>query len=177
MSKYSTVARPYAKAVFQVAEASNTFDLWSIMLKNWGQVAKDKRVKKLFNDPKVKFNQLINFMSSFQELNEHGRRFISILAHAKRLEILPEIARIYEELYAERSGSLKVEVLVSKPLNKDQTERIRKALSVRLDRKIDIQETIDESLIAGVKVKVNDTVWDASLRGRLTRLAENLIGF
>ena len=34
MAEYSTIARPYAKAVFQVAEASNTFDDWSLMLKS-----------------------------------------------------------------------------------------------------------------------------------------------
>lgn len=176
MSKYSTIARPYAKAVFQVAEASNTFDAWSNMLKNWALITQDDRVKVLFNDPKVKLNQLIHFLSSIQKLNEHGQRFISILAKARRLEILPEISEIFETLYAQRSNSLKAEVFTPKALNEEQRERIRKALSLRLDKKINIHETIDKNLIAGVKVKVNDTVWDASLRGRLTRLAENLIG-
>lgn len=175
MSKYSTIARPYAKAVFQVAQASNTYDLWSTMLKNWVQFAQDERVKRLFSDPKVKIDQLIRFMSSFQKLNDHAKRFISMLTRAKRLEALPEIARIYEELYTESVGLLKVQVLTANPLSEEQTTRIRKALSLRLGRVIEIHQKIDKSLIAGVKLKVNDTVWDASLRGRLTRLAENLI--
>lgn len=176
MTEFSTIARPYAKAVFQVAEASNTFDVWSVMLKNWEQFALDERVGKLFNDPKVKVDQLIIFMSSFKNINEHGKRFIALLARAKRLEVLPEIARLYEEFYSEKRGLLKVEVFVSTPLNEEQTARLRKALSKRLERDIEIQETVDQSLISGLKVKVNDTVWDASLRGRLTRLVENLIG-
>ena len=176
MAEITTIARPYAKAVFQTAEASNTFDEWSSFLELWSQVAEDERIRKLFHDPKVKPKQLIALFGSTKALNEHAKRFLTMLSKAKRWEALPEISRMYKELLAERNQTLRVEVSAAEELTEDQKDRVRSALSRRFDRDVVLDINIDKSLIAGAHIKVGDKVWDATLRRRLTRFREKLLG-
>lgn len=175
MAEYSTVARPYAKAVFQVAEASNTFDDWSASLAVWSQVAENEQVRKLFHDPKVKSEQLIGLFEAVKKTNEHGRRFLNMLSEAKRFEALPDVKRIYENLLAERQQLVHAEVFVAEELTQDQQERLQNALSKRFNQDVELEVKIDKQLIAGARIRVGDQVWDASLRQRLARFSENLL--
>lgn len=175
MAEYSTIARPYAKAVFQVAEASNTFDEWSSSLAVWSQLAEDKQVRKLFHDPRVKPEQLIALFEAAQSTNDHGKRFLSMLSGAKRFEALPEMKRIYDELVADRRQLLKAEVFVAEDMSKEQQDSLRSALGKRFDRDVELDIKIDKQLIAGARIRVGDQVWDATIRQRLTRFSENLL--
>ncbi|HSL84312.1 MAG TPA: ATP synthase F1 subunit delta, partial [Thermoanaerobaculia bacterium] len=82
-----------------------------------------------------------------------------------------------ESLEAEidrRLGVATAQVTTAHPLDEEETERLRKALSGKLDRRVDLELAVDPDLIAGFRARVGSTLYDASLKGQLDRLAERL---
>ena len=67
-----------------------------------------------------------------------------------------------------------VDVVAAAKLNAAQQKILSEALSAKLERKVNLQVSIDKSLIGGAVIRAGDTVIDGSIRGRLTKLAESL---
>ena len=57
----------------------------------------------------------------------------------------------------------------------DQIEKVEKAISKQIERNVKLENKIDESLLAGVKVVINNVVWDGSYKAKLKIIKENLI--
>ncbi len=83
--------------------------------------------------------------------------------------------RIFEEERAEFEGRSKVEVTSAFELNEEQKKKITSAMSKRLGTEVDLSVTVDDALIGGVVIRAGDLVIDASLRGRMGRLANTLL--
>ena len=94
-----------------------------------------------------------------------------MLLDGGRLQVLPEIARLFEELRAEAQGSVDVEVISAFDLSADQEQVIAAAIKRRVSKDLKVTTRIDRGLIGGAIVRVGDLVIDASLRGRLQQLS------
>jgi F-type H+-transporting ATPase subunit delta len=74
---------------------------------------------------------------------------------------------------ANRERAVDVEVISAQALDKKQQKMLSEALSKTLDRKVNMQVSLDKSLLGGAVIRAGDTVIDGSIRGRLTKLAES----
>lgn len=101
-------------------------------------------------------------------------RFVSLLLAKYRLHQLPAVVEALEAELNRRLGVATAEVTTALPLDHADTERLRAVLAQRLDREVDLEVAVDPSLIAGFKARVGSTLYDASLRGQLDRLARRL---
>ena len=108
------------------------------------------------------------------EGGEAFRDFLALLADNRRLQLLPEIAGLYEELRADAERIVKAKVTAAKELSGDELESIRAALKRRFGREVEIEAAVDESLIGGAVIAAGDVVIDGSLRGKLSRLQNTL---
>ena len=108
------------------------------------------------------------------ELDDHGRGFLKLLAENKRLELLPEIHEQFQALRAEWERTLEVEVVSAYELDDADAERLKTRLAERYDRQVSMTSRVDSSLIGGAVIRAGDTVIDGSVRGRLGKLAEQL---
>lgn len=174
MAELTTLARPYAKAAFGFANGANTLAEWSEMLALAGAVSNSAGLEKLLDSPTLTTEQK---GSAFVEicgdtLNEQAANFIKILAENKRLELLPSIAQLFEAFKAQKEKSVDVELQSAFELSTTVQEQLAKALSVKLDREVNVTGSIDKSLIGGVVIRAGDTVIDGSVKGRLAKLAE-----
>lgn len=174
MSKNRTLARPYAKAVFELANASKTFSNWSDMLALASEIASLKQVVELIKDPNFSRESII---SLFIELGtdlftQEMHNFIQLLTKAKRLNVLPEIAMIYEEMrqFAERVVS--VELISAFALSDNEQQRFAKLLKEKMQCDIELQTVTDESILGGAIIRAGDVVIDGSIRGRLAKLSD-----
>ncbi len=176
MQKNTTVARPYAQAVFETASEENKLAEWSEMLGLLEAVVADAQMKAVLENPKMNAAALSDFVLSVcgQELSETGNNLVKVLAGAGRLTIVPEINKLYEQLRAEAEGVIEVSVTSAYELAPDQQSTISKVMAKRLGRKVEIAHEVDESLIGGVVIRAGDTVIDASVRGRLKALATQM---
>ena len=178
MAEKSTIARPYAKALCELALGQKKLGEWSEALAVAATVVADERVKKLLTSPHVTVEQVADLVIGVVgvKLNEEGRNFIRVLAANRRLGYLPEIAAIFDKLRAAEENTVDVSVTSAVPLDKELQQKFARALSVRLKRDVRLHCDVNETLLGGAVVRADDLVIDGSLRGRLERLAAELTG-
>ena len=176
MAELATLARPYANAVFTLARENGALDLWARRLGIMAAAADEQRVRTLLESPEVPVEQKVFHLADVcgDEVDEHGRRFLLVLARNGRLGLLGEIFRRFNELKAAEERNLDVEVLSTYPLTEAQTERLADALQTKFGKEVRLVSEVDPNLLGGAIVRAGDTVIDGSVRGRLNKLAESL---
>lgn len=180
MAENTTVARPYAQAIFDLARSQSTdgaaLKAWSQILKDTVSVVADPQLKSLLGDPRISKGQWEQLVLDVlgPKLPVLAQNFIRLLIENGRLGILPEIAAHYEVQRAEAEGTLQAEVISALPLSPEQTVKISTALQARTGRKVQISNTLDKDLLGGVIIHAGDTVIDGSARGQLAKLASAL---
>jgi len=177
MAEKSTLARPYANAVFSLAQEQGDLQKWSGMLQRIAVVAEDPTMQQLIGNPEFERSKLESLVLEIcgDGLDEQGRNLVRLLIENKRLEVAPQIADLYEARCAEAKGTVDVEVVSAFPLDADLQAQLADALKRRLGRAVNLRVKIDETLIGGVLVRAGDLVIDASITGRLEQLANTLM--
>lgn len=177
MANLSKIARPYAKAIFELARQKGDLQAWSDSLQLLGAIASDPAVIGLMKDPKYPKEKLDELFLSVQPnaLNEDSKNLIHVLGRFHRLSCLPDIASIYEIYRAQAEQVIKVTFLSAVPLDASYQQVVRARLSKRFKREIELDCHIDPTLIGGAIIRIGDEVIDGSVRGRLLSLKENLM--
>jgi F-type H+-transporting ATPase subunit delta len=172
MAEPSTLARPYAQAVFQLAEEAGALARWSDMLAALSLVAQDARVRAAVADPALGAAKaaglLIGILAG--RLSGEAENLVRVLAENKRLALLPEIRAQYEALRNEREGALEAEVHSAFELAPEALADLVARLERSTGRTVKARVVVDRELIGGVKVVIGDRVIDASVRGQLAAL-------
>jgi F-type H+-transporting ATPase subunit delta len=176
MADRFTIARPYAKALFELALGQKRLDAWSEVLARASAVVRDQRVRALLTSPHVTTDQLAQLVIEVVggKLDDYGRNFLRVLAQNRRLGFIPEIAAIYEKLKAEAENTVDVTVTSAVALDTALQKRFTAALKERLQRDVRLQCETDPGLLGGAILRADDLVIDGSLRGRLERLGAEL---
>jgi len=176
MAELTTLARPYAKAAFQVALEESALDTWSKMLGVTAAVTSHESVRALLINPALSSEQAAQAFIDIcgEELNEKGQNFVRLLAENKRIGLLPEVSMLFENLKAIQERSVDVEITTAFEISSDIAQKLADALKQRLQRDINLATSVDSALIGGAVIRAGDTVIDSSVRGKLTKLAESL---
>ncbi|MFC0679735.1 F0F1 ATP synthase subunit delta [Lysobacter korlensis] len=173
MSEALTLARPYARAAFSLAHEAGRQDHWTQALRFAASVAADPRVAPLISHPQFSAKDAAGLLAVDDAEPTFGR-FLELLANNHRLGLLPEIAGLFEQLRAEAEHIVKARVVSAAPMQPAELEAIRAALKRRFGREVDVETSVDESLIGGALIDAGDVVIDGSLRGKLERLQSAL---
>src|ERR1700704_4787340 len=172
MAEPSTVARPYAEAVFRLADAAGALPKWSEMLAALAAVADDARISATIKDPKLPDAQVAGLFISILagKLNGDAENLVRVLAENGRLELLPLIRDQYEALRNEREGIVEAEVQSAFELSDTQVKDLVSRLEKKTGRKVRAHVTQDRELIGGVRIMLGDKVIDGSARAQLGAL-------
>ena len=174
MAELTTLARPYAKAAFEVARESDELQKWQDSLAVASAITQETTVSELLNSPtltdKVKAAQFSALCG--ESVSEKFKNFIATLAENKRLVLLPEINTLFTQYKANIEKSVDVDVVTAVALSSKLEGELKENLVKKLEREVSIQTSIDESLLGGALIRAGDTVIDGSVRGRLAKLAE-----
>ena len=176
MAEPSTIARPYAEAVFRLADAQGKLADWSVALANLAAVAADARVRAAVRDPNLAAAKVAGLFISILagKLSGDAENLVRVLAENGRLEVLPEIRGQYEALKNEREGVIEAEVHTAFELDPAQVADLVARLEKKTGRKVKVRVGVDKSLIGGVKVVIGDKVIDGSARAQLGALESAL---
>jgi F-type H+-transporting ATPase subunit delta len=176
MADKTTIARPYAKAAFEVASGGKQLGPWSETLKTAAVVVQDPQVQNLLGNPAVSDAELAKLVMDLAgpQLDEHGRNFVLTLAQNRRLPYLPEISALFDEFKDRAEGVMDVTVTSAAPLESGQRESLVAALQRKLNRQVRLHCETDATLIGGAVLRAGDLVIDGSLRSRLDRIAYEL---
>lgn len=177
MAETTTVARPYARAAFEYANAKKGgLKRWSEMLELAASLVSDTSMRIHLASPGYSAEQKAGVILDIcgEKLTKAGSNFIRLLAEKNRLPLLPEIASLFEELRAEAEKTLEAEMISALPVDEAQREQIARALSARLQRDVVLNCVVDESLLGGAIIRAGDLVIDGSAQGKLAQLAAAL---
>jgi len=172
MAEPSTIARPYAEAVFKLADAEGKLADWSAALANLAAVAADARVRAAIGDPNLPAAKLAGLFISILagKLAGAAENFVRVLAENGRLDVLSEIRAQYEALRNEREGVVEAEVFTAFEMDQPQLADLVARLEKKTGRKVRARVSVDKSLIGGVKLVLGDKVIDGSARAQLGAL-------
>jgi len=176
MSSLTTLARPYAKAAFELAQDQQELARWEEMLVLSTDMATDDSMAGLLESPHVSGEAVVNIMTDAagEAFNSRFRDFLSVLAANGRLPLLPQITELYQQFREEAENRLSVKVVSAVLLDEDQAGRMKEALARRLQCEIELNNEVDEGVIGGAVVYAGDQVIDGSLRGKLEKLSAGL---
>ncbi|MGH8454957.1 MAG: F0F1 ATP synthase subunit delta [Nevskiales bacterium] len=172
MADLSTLARPYAKAMFELARDSRQLKEWSAQLMALAQAVADPQLGRLIGHPALDRSQLADVFGQVltKALNNEGRALLKLLVENGRLKSAGFIAHQYEALRAEAESRVNVEVTSAAPVEPAQQNALAAAIKKRLSRDVAIEWKTDETLVAGAVIRAGDLVIDGSVRGELERL-------
>ncbi|MGZ5149712.1 MAG: F0F1 ATP synthase subunit delta, partial [Burkholderiales bacterium] len=173
MAELVTIARPYAEAAFKLALENRNLVRWSDMLSLLDAVVRDERVASRIGDPNVNDRALESLILGAlgERLDGQGRNFVQVLVQNRRLELVPHIRALYEELRREHEGVLEARIVSALPISDEQVRQVLAALEKKYGRKVNAQVEVDPALIGGARIVVGDKVIDATVRGRLDAMA------
>ena len=177
MADNASIARPYAKAVFDLAQETNAFDAWSSALEQLALISQDESFRTLVADPRVDDSQVIELLTGIAQDNlpEGGTNFINMLVQNDRLLALPDIHQQFEAHVAKARAMVNADVVTARALTNDQRSALAAALQAKLGMQVELSETVDSSLIGGAIIKAGDLVIDGSAKGRIEKLSSVLM--
>ncbi|CAM2733942.1 F0F1 ATP synthase subunit delta [Legionella worsleiensis] len=178
MSDSTTIARPYAKAIFEHALAENKLADWSAHLMNLAQAVLTPQASQFIANPATTETQQIELLHEVCGIKNKDinslHNLIALLVTNKRLMLLPEIKALYEAHRAEQEKTLSVDVLSFSEVSSAQQQKLAESLSKRLQRQVSLKISIDPSLLGGAVIRAGDLVIDGSVRGKLNKLGTGL---
>jgi F-type H+-transporting ATPase subunit delta len=176
MAELSTLARPYAKAAFNYALASQNLAGWQQQLATLAAVVGTEKMADALSSPSLTSAQQSALLEKVcgEDVSGHVRNFLQILAENKRLALLPEINAQFHALKAQQEKAVDVQVISAFALESQTEATLATALAANLQRQVKVNTVVDASLIGGVVVRTGDVVIDNSVRGRLNKLAATM---
>ncbi|MGY2573904.1 F0F1 ATP synthase subunit delta [Vibrio sp. C8] len=175
MSNLTTIARPYAKAAFDFAVEKQQLTQWSEMLAFAAEVTNNEQIHELLTSS-ASAEKLAEIFIAIcgEQFDEFGQNLIKVMAENGRLRAIPDVCEQFIALKKEYEKNVDVEVISATELSEQQLSDISSKLEQRLERKVQLNCSVDETLLGGVVIRAGDLVIDNSARGRLNRLSDAL---
>ncbi|QOI10840.1 F0F1 ATP synthase subunit delta [Blochmannia endosymbiont of Colobopsis nipponica] len=174
----STIARPYAVAAFNFAVEQQKVPDWQSMLLIASNISKNEKMLKIFSSNRFTSTQLLNIFIDVcgKSLDHFVRNFIRIMAKNSRLLVLPEVVKQFINLRTVQENFMDVEVISPYLLTDLQLSKITEIIEKKVSKKIKLICKVEPLIVAGLIIRMNNTVLDSSLQRRLEHL-KNILQF
>ena len=175
MAELATLARPYAEALFQVAEKGD-LERASAELDALAAIAANPQLRQFADAPKSGAQQVFDVIISVVgsnaavPLNDASKNLLRTVIDNGRLAALPEIAAQFHALVSERSGVSDAVVYSAFPIEPAALADVVVSLEARFKRKLNAAVQVQPDLIGGIRVVVGDEVLDTSVKARLEQM-------
>ncbi len=176
MSSLTTLARPYAKAAFELAMSDSNLVAWDDMLVAVAAVTSDVNLAAWLESPHSTANKAVEIVLEAigGDVEPRFQGYLGVLADNGRLSLCVEISRLFRELRQAAEKRLEVRVVSATPLQDSQAERMQSALAKRFECEITLSNDVDPDVLGGAIIYAGDQVIDGSIVGRLKRLETSL---
>jgi len=171
MAELATVARPYAEALFRVAQSGDLAG-WSTLVSELTQLGAHADVQAFARNPNVSEAQVADIFASLLKapLTAEAKNFIAMLIENGRISLLPEIGAQFAVLKNALEGAADATITSAFALDSAQVAALVTTLEKKFGRKLNPTVAVDASLIGGVRVVVGDEVLDTSVRAKLQQM-------
>jgi F-type H+-transporting ATPase subunit delta len=179
---HSPAVLTYAEALLELATSQADFPGGpEIISRELGALRKitlsDPLVMPLLVDPAITHEERHNLLDRVfsGRLSTLLLHFLYILSDKGRLNLLPSIAGGYQELLDKRLGKVEVDVTVAHRLDDAALETVRQRIGAALQRDVVLHQYVDEKILGGMILRVQDKLIDGSVRTQLASLREKIL--
>jgi len=170
----SLVAKRYAQALFDTAVDKNivdeVFDEFSTVIDLFKSEAE---LMDLMLTPSINTSEkkgILNRIYKEESLNQYLKNFLDILLDRSRFEYVVEINETFRQLVFPYKNTVEAVVKTAVPLDETLRVALEKNLEKRFDKKVILDNQIDETIIGGAVVYVGDQIIDGSIRNQLNQM-------
>ncbi|HKY02738.1 MAG TPA: F0F1 ATP synthase subunit delta [Burkholderiales bacterium] len=176
MAEISTVARPYAEAIFAQAQSEGSLEQWSQALAGLAGAATSPELLAVMGDPNLNDEQLFQLVVSGarDDLPAPAQNLVRVLIENNRIQALDAVREQFEALKHAHQGVVDAHIASAFPLDDAQKNALVADLETRFKRRVNAQVSVDTALIGGVLISIGDEVVDASVRGKLAAMTAEL---
>ncbi len=180
MKQSQKIAKNYAQALIELTK--NDLLLQEIFLNEIKTINESLNAVDnswgFFNSPGISKDEKKEFVKKIfsGKLNKKVLNLLFLLIDNKRFGILSEIQNQLNKLVNKSRGTVIAEVYSAVDIDTNTLEKLKQSIknTIGRDEKIEVESKIERSLIGGIKVKINDLVYDGSIKGRLESLKQKL---
>ena len=173
----SVAARRYAEAAFQLATRDEALDAYGDGLDLAARMLGGDEALAIVSNPARPLVERTAFVDSMLggRVPAAVHKLVALLIANGKVDRLPGVAAEYRRLLNKERGIVEAVATTAAPLTSAETEALGRKVAQMTGQTVDLRVAVDEALIGGLTVRVGDTLYDASVRGRLERLRERLV--
>ena len=173
------IARRYAKALVNLAENEKDLDNTGKHLNSITEVYKENlELRQVLSDTKVSSGiklEILKDVLSKIKVSRLVDTFSRYLLAKRRIDFLPDIERAFNLLLQEKLGRIEANETTASELPKDTVKKLVDAISSYSGKEIEVNVTIDPSIIGGIVTRIGSTVIDGSIQTYLNQIRQSII--
>lgn len=171
------VASRYAVALFDLALEQNQLDGYQKQLAWINDVFLDDTVFQFFSSVKISNSKKKEVLESIikEHVGTYLVNFLYILIDKRRISLIHTIAKEFHSLCNKHKNIQEGVVYSIRKLAEDEINDIEKAVSEKLESKVELKNYINPRLLSGVRIVIGDTVIDGSLQAKMAQLKLQLL--
>ena len=172
------VAERYAEALFELARARDAVPHISRDLADLAAtVESSPELQRLLERPDLPSERKIAALQSAlgDAFSEAIVALLAVLVKHERGDAVHQVAAAYDELAERAAGIVRAEAATVVALTDEQKSRITRVLERITGQHVKLEERVDPAVLAGVRLRIGDSLIDGSAAGRLARLREELL--
>lgn len=169
-------SRVYSQAFFDLSKDTNNLDKHMEDLIEISQTLRDfPDINKLLNNPNVSKEDKKEMISNiFKNIDNKTLNLIKVLIDKSRFVVFNDLVRDYKNQYNKEKNIAEGIVYSANKLETQELENLARILEKRLNKKVELENQIDESLIAGISVFIDGRRIDNSIKQRLDNLKSSI---
>ena len=173
----STAGRRYAEAAFQLATRDKALDAYGDGLDLAARMLGGDQALNIVRNPARPLADRLTFVDGMLagRVPDPIHKLVGLLVAHGKVNRLTTVAAEYGRLLNQERGVVEAVATSAAPLDGKETEALSRKVAQMTGRTVDLRVEVDPALIGGLTVRVGDTLYDASVRGRLERLRERLV--
>jgi F-type H+-transporting ATPase subunit delta len=177
MAQRNTAARRYAEAAFEVGLRDGTVDAWRTELQSAAAVLGDERLLRILSNPAIALERRAELLVTAigSRVSRPVLNLIQLQLRRGRIEQLPRVAAEFVRLDNRRQGITTATATAAAELTPDEVRTLTTRLEQFTGGRVELDVSVDPSLLGGLVVRVGDRLIDGSVRGRLERLRNQLV--
>ena len=168
------IAQRYASAVYEIAKESKKVKALETDLNGLSDaLTNSDDFRALISSPIYTRDQQATAIAAIakkMKLSPTTANTLNLMASKRRLFVLPQLVQTLRDTIAADKGEIAAEVTSAKALTKAQADKLAKSLKATTGKTVTLNQTVDETLIGGLIVKVGSKMIDTSIRSKLNSL-------
>ncbi|MBF9034141.1 F0F1 ATP synthase subunit delta [Rhodobacterales bacterium HKCCE2091] len=172
------IAQRYATALFDLARDDGGIDKLEADIEALGTAIGDSaELRDLMHSPvypRDEATAAVGAVADAMGLSPLTGNTLRLMASNRRLFVVPAFLRALAEKIADHKGEVTAEVTTAKALTDTQSKKLAETLKAAVGKDVKINQTVDESLIGGLVVKVGSKMIDTSIRSKLAALKNSM---